>query len=81
MTTRPDPVSGPGSPATEPADPRLWLEEVEGAEALAWVRERNARTLQTLGATEEFARTRAAVQAVLDSHARIAEVSRLGRFF
>ncbi|MDM0019434.1 GAF domain-containing protein [Variovorax saccharolyticus] len=81
MTTRPDPAPGPGSPATEPADPRLWLEEVEGADALAWVRERNARTLQTLGATEEFARTRAAVQAVLDSDARIAEVSRLGDFY
>jgi prolyl oligopeptidase len=31
-------------------DPFLWLEEVEGERALAWVRERNA-------ATESFLRT------------------------
>ena len=27
---------------TEPDDPFLWLEEVQGDRALAWVRERNA---------------------------------------
>ena len=64
--------------STTPADPRLWLEEVEGADALGWVRERNARTLGTLGATPAFARTQAAIQAVLDADARIAEVAKIG---
>ena len=49
--------------STPPADPRLWLEEVEGADALGWVRERNARTLGTLAATPAFARTQASIQA------------------
>ena len=67
--------------STTPADPRLWLEEVEGADALGWVRERNARTLGTLGATPAFARTQAAIQAVLDSDARIAEVAKIGEHY
>jgi prolyl oligopeptidase len=66
--------------ATEaPADdPRLWLEEVEGDDALAWVRERNAQTTSTLAATEEFASTQAALRAVLDSDAKIPDVSQVG---
>ena len=28
--------------AAEPSDPRLWLEDVTGDKALAWVKERNA---------------------------------------
>lgn len=80
--TSPLPSGTEPEPApTEPADPRLWLEEVEGADALAWVRQRNARTLRTLAATDEFASTRAAVRAVLDSEAKIAEVSRLGDLY
>lgn len=68
-------------PAEDATDPRLWLEEVEGADALAWVRERNALTLGTLAATDAFACTKASVQAVLDSDAKIAEVSKLGDFY
>ncbi|MDM0065142.1 response regulator [Variovorax sp. J31P207] len=64
-----------------PADPRLWLEEVEGADALGWVREQNARTLGTLAATPAFARTQASIQAVLDSDARIAEVAKIGELY
>ena len=30
-------------------DPRLWLEDVEGADALAWVAERNAHALGAIG--------------------------------
>ena len=36
------------SPNGTPDDPYLWLEEVTGDEALAWVRERNAETLAAL---------------------------------
>ena len=35
----PSPVNG-----LSDRDPYLWLEEVEGADALAWVRERNRAT-------------------------------------
>src|SRR3954464_6664186 len=30
-------------------DPRLWLEEIEGARALAWVEAQNVRTLAAFG--------------------------------
>lgn len=59
-------------------DPYLWLEEVEGAEALAWVGERNAEAAAELASSESFARTEAAVRAVLDADDRIPLVSRVG---
>ena len=33
-------------------DPWLWLEEVQGDKALAWVRERNAQARQRLEASD-----------------------------
>ena len=43
---------------TEPIDPYLWLEEVHGERALAWVRARNAEARQVLEARPEFAQIR-----------------------
>ena len=51
------------SVAAEPADPYLWLEEVEGEKALAWVKEQNRRTV-------DRARGGPGVQADLRAHAR-----------
>ncbi|WP_265521955.1 prolyl oligopeptidase family serine peptidase [Oerskovia flava] len=59
-------------------DPYLWLEDVDGDEALTWVRGRNTETATTLEATDEFARTRDAVREVLDSDAKIPDVSLVG---
>ncbi|CAM3480829.1 prolyl oligopeptidase family serine peptidase [Isoptericola cucumis] len=76
------PATTPGRPPATPLDPDHdpypWLEEVEGAEALDWVRERNAHAHATVGAAAGFAATEAAVREVLDSDARIPEVSRIG---
>ncbi len=72
---RPAPAT-PLDPAAD--DPYAWLEEVDGAEALAWVRERNDHAHATLGASERFAATEAAVREVLDSDQRIPDVSRIG---
>ena len=36
------------------ADPFAWLEEVEGSQALDWVRAQNARTEAALAATPQF---------------------------
>ncbi|MCL7936815.1 MAG: hypothetical protein M8844_01550, partial [marine benthic group bacterium] len=44
-TTNPSTTSDVSS---EAADPYLWLEEVDGEEALAWVSERNERSLARL---------------------------------
>ncbi len=59
-------------------DPNLWLEEVHGDKALAWVRERNAETLEQLGARADFASTRAKLLDVLNSRDRIPMVNRRG---
>ncbi|MER7276539.1 prolyl oligopeptidase family serine peptidase [Dactylosporangium sp. NPDC000244] len=52
-------------------DLNLWLEDVEGTEALAWVRERNAETVAALTGGERFAALRDGIQAVLDADDRI----------
>jgi prolyl oligopeptidase len=64
-----------------PNDPHLWLEEVQGEKALAWVRERNAVSTSQLQALPVFSDNRAKVQAVLDNRDQIPSVSRRGDFF
>ncbi|MCA5895212.1 prolyl oligopeptidase family serine peptidase [Isoptericola sp. NEAU-Y5] len=72
------PAPAPTTPlGTAGPDPFAWLEEVEGDAALAWVRERDDRAHDALGgggldAIEE------AIREVLDSDARIPDVSRVG---
>ncbi|SKC34811.1 prolyl oligopeptidase family serine peptidase [Krasilnikoviella flava] len=73
------PSAAPTTPLDPSApDPFAWLEEVEGEEALAWVRERNDHAHTTVGSAEGFAATEAAVREVLDSDERIPDVSRIG---
>lgn len=67
------------SPATETTDdPYLWLEDVTGDEALAWVRERNDESLGVLTASARFAELRDGLRAVLDADDRIPYVRRHG---
>lgn len=66
----------PLDPAGE--DPFGWLEEVEGVEALAWVRARNDEAHASVGADPVFAKIEAQILEVLDSDDRVPEVSRLG---
>ncbi|WP_293413613.1 prolyl oligopeptidase family serine peptidase [Piscinibacter sp.] len=68
-------------PAAADDDPHLWLEEVQGDKALAWVRERNAETQKLLAARSDFAPTREKLLAVLNSQDRIPAVSRRGDWF
>jgi prolyl oligopeptidase len=68
-----------GSPAPAPDDdPYLWLEDVQGERALAWVRERNAESQAVLQARPEYAPTKQALLAVLDSKERIPQITRIG---
>lgn len=71
-------MSAEPTPDDTTTDPYLWLEEVEGDDALDWVRARNAHAGDALASTDDFARTQAAVLEVLDSDDRIPEVSLLG---
>jgi prolyl oligopeptidase len=65
----------PPSPA---ADPYLWLEDVQGERALAWVRERNAESEAALQARPGFEALRSGIREVLDSKAQIPYVARRG---
>ena len=58
--------------ATPADDPYLWLEEVEGEDALTWVRAQNKRTLDELQADPRYAGFEAAALDALTSKERIA---------
>ena len=53
-----------------PEDPHAWLEDVDGEQPLAWVREHNARTEHALGGAAHEA-LRARLQGILDAKDRI----------
>jgi prolyl oligopeptidase len=61
-------------------DPYLWLEDVTGDAALAWVRERNTETVGELGGSARFATLRGELRRVLDADDRIPYVRRRGRW-
>jgi len=71
---RPD----PGAEVDVDTDPFLWLEQVEGPQALAWVAERNAESRRALAEGADFPRLQARLLAILDSDARIPYVEELG---
>jgi prolyl oligopeptidase len=63
----------PTPAVTQPGeDPYLWLEDVEGEDALAWVRSQNERTLAALQADPRYAGFEAAALDALNSKERIA---------
>ncbi|MFD8637128.1 S9 family peptidase, partial [Streptomyces sp. NPDC059656] len=61
-------------------DPYLWLEDVSGEEALAWVRERNAETVAALTADPGFKVLEREIREVLDDDGRIPYVVRRGPY-
>ncbi|MFD7076551.1 prolyl oligopeptidase family protein [Nocardioides sp. NPDC059952] len=75
MTSEPS-ITTPLDPSAN--DPFGWLEEVEGVDALAWVRARNEEAHAGVGADPVFAKIEAQILEVLDSDDRVPEVSRLG---
>ena len=67
-------AQGGGNGSTA-ADPFLWLEDVEGERPLAWVRERNARTLDVLQGDARFAGLQQSALEILNAADRIATPS------
>jgi prolyl oligopeptidase len=59
-------------------DPYLWLEDVQGERALAWVRERNAHSESLLQSQPGFAALESSLREVLDSRDQIPYVNRRG---
>ena len=80
-------VSGPPSmppviPATSNGsaeDPYLWLEEVEGERAMAWVREHNAKSLGVLQGDPRYQRFHDAALKIVEATDRIASPQFRGR--
>lgn len=61
-------------------DPYLWLEDVTGDDALAWVREHNQPTVDDLTTSDRFAELESAALEILDTDERIPYVRRRGAF-
>ncbi|NLS09538.1 S9 family peptidase [Nesterenkonia sp. MY13] len=62
------------------SDPFLWLEDVEGDQALTWVEERNRQAEQALQ-DQEFARLKDSLREILDASDRIPGVTKRGDWF
>lgn len=62
-------------------DPHAWLEEVEGAKPLEWVKSLNAKAEAEIAATPEFKRLEADIRAILDSDAKIPGVQKIGDYY
>ncbi|HLS02154.1 MAG TPA: S9 family peptidase, partial [Beutenbergiaceae bacterium] len=63
------------------ADDYLWLENIDGNEALAWVRKQNEAAAQTLANRDSFARIKDDIRGALDSDEKIPAVSKVGDYY
>ena len=77
MTPAANSALAPESPAP---DSRLWLEDVEGEQALDWVRKQNARTSVRLQGDARYESLMAAAQTLYESDDRIPYGSYYGGF-
>jgi len=66
---------------SEQHDPYLWLEDIDGADALGWVREHNARSAAVLEASPAFEPTRERLMQAMNAPDRIPGVFRRGAWF
>ncbi len=67
--------------AAEPEDPFLWLEQVDSARSLGWVKAHNALTTQRFEQSDSFRQLQGQVLEVLDSPARIPYATLIGGLF
>jgi prolyl oligopeptidase len=61
-------------------DPWLWLEDVEGAKALDWVRARNAVSQPQIESKPQFREIHERILAIFNSHERIPYVQKRGKW-
>ncbi len=66
------------SPRPATADPHIWLEDVTGTKALAWVKKQNAQSTKIVTASPSFPQTRDRFLEVLNSTDKIPWVSKMG---
>jgi len=72
-------TAGAQTPGQE-EDPYLWLEEIQGEKAMAWVKEQNQRTVAELEAVPEFQGSVKRFLDILDSREKIAYPSLRGKY-
>ena len=72
-----------GASAQTPGDqdPYAWLEDVEGAKSLDWVKARNAKAEAEIAGTPAFKSLEADIRAILDSDAKIPGVEKIGDYY
>ncbi|MHA7303664.1 prolyl oligopeptidase family serine peptidase [Arthrobacter sp. TMN-49] len=80
MTDAASPVKTAPELADQDFDENLWLEDIHGEAAMAWVRERNARTDAAL-LNPAYSARQASVLEVLDAKDRIPMVSKRGDWY
>ncbi|NID04348.1 S9 family peptidase [Luteibacter jiangsuensis] len=74
----------PKTPPAAPAntnDENLWLEDIDGAKPLDWVKKENAQTVSRYAESQDFKTLDARILEVLDSDAKIPVVSKIGDHF
>ena len=59
-------------------DPYLWLENIQGKDALQWVHQQNALTVKETEGWKSFPQLKRDILAVLDSSARIPSIEKIG---
>ncbi|MGC0154730.1 prolyl oligopeptidase family serine peptidase [Chromobacterium vaccinii] len=59
-------------------DPYLWLEDVQGKDALQWVHQQNAQTAKEADGWKSFPQLKRDILAILDSGARIPAIEKIG---
>ena len=74
-------LSGFAVSAQDAKDPYQWLEDVTGEKALAWVKERNAKSTGELTKRPEFKALNERLLKILDSKDRIPYISKRGTFY
>ena len=72
------PIALPETPTATDVDPFLWLEDVTGDKALAWVKAHNAVSETLLQARPEYAPIKAELLAILNAKDKIPYIGRLG---
>lgn len=78
---RQDPETTPATDAAALVDPHLWLEEMKGETALAWVEERNAESSEELAGTPAFRELKTDLRKIYESTDRIPYVSKEGPYY
>jgi prolyl oligopeptidase len=71
------------APATQAGadDENLWLDDIDGAKPLEWVKARNAETVAKYAESQDFKTLDARLLEMLDSDAKIPMVSKIGDHF